>query len=135
MKQRITVTIDSDSYQLLKSADVNISGLVNTAMQKEAAVCVRNAGRRKIRKGWLRSPGLLKRTAPLQTKTGTGEMQFKVYTYKRESRYRLFVDVQSDIVDTPGRRMVIPLAVPVCCRIRSPANFIRWCISGMRAGV
>ncbi|EKS1136572.1 TPA: type II toxin-antitoxin system toxin CcdB [Escherichia coli] len=36
-------------------------------------------------------------------------MQFKVYTYKRESRYRLFVDVQSDIVDTPGRRMVIPL--------------------------
>ncbi|EGN2975534.1 plasmid maintenance protein CcdB, partial [Escherichia coli] len=23
-------------------------------------------------------------------------MQFKVYTYKRESRYRLFVDVQSD---------------------------------------
>ncbi|EEZ8997829.1 plasmid maintenance protein CcdB, partial [Escherichia coli] len=22
-------------------------------------------------------------------------MQFKVYTYKRESRYRLFVDVQS----------------------------------------
>ncbi len=28
-------------------------------------------------------------------------MQFKVYTYK-ESRYRLFVDVQSDIIDTPG---------------------------------
>ncbi|MQK26704.1 plasmid maintenance protein CcdB, partial [Escherichia coli] len=25
------------------------------------------------------------------TRTGTGEMQFKVYTYKRESRYRLFV--------------------------------------------
>lgn len=36
-------------------------------------------------------------------------MQFKVYAYKRESRYRLFVDVQSDIIDTPGRRMVIPL--------------------------
>ncbi|EEY3113673.1 type II toxin-antitoxin system toxin CcdB [Salmonella enterica] len=36
-------------------------------------------------------------------------MQFKVYTCKRESRYSLFVDVQSDIVDTPGRRMVIPL--------------------------
>ena len=35
-------------------------------------------------------------------------MQFKVYAYKRESRYRLFVDVQSDIIDT--RRMVIPLA-------------------------
>ena len=36
-------------------------------------------------------------------------MQVKVYAYKRESRYRLFVDVQSDIIDTPGRRMVIPL--------------------------
>ncbi|EDR5405303.1 type II toxin-antitoxin system toxin CcdB [Salmonella enterica] len=36
-------------------------------------------------------------------------MQFKVYACKRESRYRLFVDVQSDIIDTPGRRMVIPL--------------------------
>ncbi|EDV9699820.1 plasmid maintenance protein CcdB, partial [Salmonella enterica subsp. enterica serovar Salford] len=36
-------------------------------------------------------------------------MQFKVYTYKRESRYSLFVDVQSNIIDTPGRRMVIPL--------------------------
>ncbi|MGS9121296.1 type II toxin-antitoxin system antitoxin CcdA, partial [Salmonella enterica subsp. enterica serovar Infantis] len=36
MKQRSTVTIDSDSYQLRKSADVNISGLVNTAMQTEA---------------------------------------------------------------------------------------------------
>lgn len=41
-------------------------------------------------------------------RTGTGEMQFKVYTYKRGSRYRLFVDVQSDIIDMPGRRMVIP---------------------------
>ncbi|MGE5989794.1 type II toxin-antitoxin system toxin CcdB [Klebsiella michiganensis] len=36
-------------------------------------------------------------------------MQFKVHAYKRESRYRLFVDVQSDMIDTPGRRMVIPL--------------------------
>jgi toxin CcdB len=48
--------------------------------------------------------------ARLPMKTGTGEMQYRVYAYKRkESRYRLFVDVQSDIVDTPGRRMVIPL--------------------------
>lgn len=36
-------------------------------------------------------------------------MQFTVYEYKRESHYRLFVDVQSDIIETPGRRMVIPL--------------------------
>lgn len=36
-------------------------------------------------------------------------MQFTVYQYKRVSHYKMFVDVQSDIVDTPGRRMVIPL--------------------------
>ncbi|NDL66049.1 type II toxin-antitoxin system toxin CcdB [Acerihabitans arboris] len=36
-------------------------------------------------------------------------MQFTVYQYKRASHYKMFVDVQSDIVDTPRRRMVIPL--------------------------
>ena len=36
MKQRITVTVDSDSYQLLKAYDVNIYGLVSTTMQNEA---------------------------------------------------------------------------------------------------
>ncbi|ENG73214.1 protein CcdA [Escherichia coli p0305293.8] len=36
MKQRITVTVDSDSYQLLKAYDVNISGLVSTTMKNEA---------------------------------------------------------------------------------------------------
>ncbi|MFC3394275.1 MULTISPECIES: type II toxin-antitoxin system toxin CcdB [Brenneria] len=36
-------------------------------------------------------------------------MQFIVYQYKRVSHYKMFVDVQSDIVDTPKRRMVIPL--------------------------
>ncbi|NAT79658.1 type II toxin-antitoxin system toxin CcdB [Dickeya dadantii] len=36
-------------------------------------------------------------------------MQFIVYEYKRTSHYKIFVDVQSDIVDTPKRRMVIPL--------------------------
>lgn len=62
MKQRITVTVDSDSYQLLKAYDVNISGLVNTTMQHEARRlrAERNAGRLKIRKGWPRPPGLLK---------------------------------------------------------------------------
>lgn len=42
-------------------------------------------------------------------KTGIGDMQFIVYEYKRASHYKMFVDVQSDIIDTPGRRMVIPL--------------------------
>lgn len=28
-------------------------------------------------------------TAPLPMKTGTGEMQFRVYAYKKESRYCL----------------------------------------------
>ncbi|MFJ5361218.1 type II toxin-antitoxin system toxin CcdB [Pectobacterium sp. CHL-2024] len=36
-------------------------------------------------------------------------MQFIVYQYKRASHYKMFVDVQSDIVETPKRRMVIPL--------------------------
>jgi len=36
-------------------------------------------------------------------------MQFVVYQYKRQSTYKMFVDVQSDIVETPGRRMVLPL--------------------------
>ena len=60
MKQRITVTVDSDSYQLLKAYDVNISGLVSTTMRTKPGDCAQNAGRLKIRKGWQRSPGLLK---------------------------------------------------------------------------
>ncbi|ACS86814.1 MULTISPECIES: type II toxin-antitoxin system toxin CcdB [Pectobacteriaceae] len=36
-------------------------------------------------------------------------MQFIVYEYKRASHYKMFVDVQSDIVETPKRRMAIPL--------------------------
>ncbi|MDO1959789.1 type II toxin-antitoxin system CcdA family antitoxin, partial [Escherichia coli] len=36
MRQRITVTVDSDSYQSLKAYDVNISGLVSTPVQNEA---------------------------------------------------------------------------------------------------
>ncbi|EDA2592395.1 type II toxin-antitoxin system antitoxin CcdA [Salmonella enterica subsp. enterica serovar Urbana] len=32
----MTVTVDSDNYQLLRAYDVNISGLVNTTMQHEA---------------------------------------------------------------------------------------------------
>ena len=72
MKQRITVTVDSDSYQLLKAYDVNISGLVSTTLQNEA--------RRLRAERW-------------QAENQEG-----------------MVDVQSDIIDTPGRRMVIPLA-------------------------
>lgn len=40
LKQRITVTVDSDSYQLLKAYDINTSGLVNTTMPNEAR-CLR----------------------------------------------------------------------------------------------
>ena len=36
-------------------------------------------------------------------------MQFDVYEYKRTSHYQFFVDVQSNILDTPGFRMAIPL--------------------------
>ncbi len=56
-------------------------------------------------------------------------MQFKVYTYKRESRYRLFVDVQSDIIDTPATDGDPP-PVHVCCQIKSPVNFTRGAYRG-----
>jgi len=36
-------------------------------------------------------------------------MQFRIYEYKRASHYKMFVDVQSDILDTPDGRMAIPL--------------------------
>lgn len=57
MKQRITVTVDSDSYQLLKAYDVNISGLVSTTMQNEARR-LRAERWQKIGKVWLRWPAL-----------------------------------------------------------------------------
>ncbi|BBU78685.1 hypothetical protein EIMP300_00850 [Escherichia coli] len=115
MKQRITVTVDSDSYQLLKAYDVNISGLVSTTMQNEARRLRAERWKAENQEGMAEVARFIEmngsyRANNLLTRTGTGEMQFKVYTYKRESRYRLFVDVQSDIIDTPGRRMVIPLA-------------------------
>ena len=110
MKQRITVTVDSDSYQLLKAYDVNISGLVSTTMQNEARRLRAERWKAENQEGMAEVAWFIEMNGSFEMRTGTGEMQFKVYTYKRESRYRLFVDVQSDIIDTPGRRMVIPLA-------------------------
>lgn len=107
MKQRITVTVDSDSYQLLKAYDVNISGLVSTTMQNEARRLRAERWKAENQEGMAEVARFIEMNGSLPMRTGTGEMQFKVYTYKRESRYRLFVDVQSDIIDTPGRRMVI----------------------------
>lgn len=36
MKHRVSVTVDKDNYQMLSAAGVNISGLVNDAIGKEA---------------------------------------------------------------------------------------------------
>lgn len=36
MKHRVSVTVDKDNYQILNAAGVNISGLVNDAIGKEA---------------------------------------------------------------------------------------------------
>ncbi|TLI07491.1 type II toxin-antitoxin system toxin CcdB [Escherichia coli O25b:H4] len=110
MKQRITVTVDSDSYQLLKAYDVNISGLVSTTMQNEARRLRAERWKAENQEGMAEVARFIEMNGSFADENRTGEMQFKVYTYKRESRYRLFVDVQSDIIDTPGRRMVIPLA-------------------------
>lgn len=37
MKHRVSVTVDKDNYQVLSSAGINISGLVNDAIRKEAS--------------------------------------------------------------------------------------------------
>ncbi|MFE8117594.1 type II toxin-antitoxin system antitoxin CcdA [Brenneria goodwinii] len=36
MKHRVSVTVDKDNYQVLSAAGVNISGLVNDVIGKEA---------------------------------------------------------------------------------------------------
>ncbi|KEY59788.1 type II toxin-antitoxin system antitoxin CcdA [Serratia sp. DD3] len=36
MKHRVSVTVDKDNYQVLISAGINISGLVNDTIGKEA---------------------------------------------------------------------------------------------------
>lgn len=47
------------------------------------------------------------------------------FTPVKESRYRLFVDVQSDIIDTPGRRMAVPLVSARLLSEKVPAIFTR----------
>ena len=100
MKQRITVTVDSDSYQLLKAYDVNISGLVAQYAEWSPSSAYRTLKAENQEKDGWKSPSLLK-WGSFADENGTGEMQFK-FTPIKESRYRLFVDVQSDIIDTPG---------------------------------
>ncbi len=84
MKQRITVTVDSDSYQLLKAYDVNISGL-GTTMQNEARRLRAERWKAENQEGMAEVARFIEldEMALLPTRTGTGEMQFKVYTYKR----------------------------------------------------
>lgn len=36
MKHRISVTVDKENYQLLSASGINISGIVNDAIRKEA---------------------------------------------------------------------------------------------------
>ncbi len=36
MKHRVSITVDKENYQVLSSAGINISGLVNEAIRKEA---------------------------------------------------------------------------------------------------
>lgn len=36
MKHRVSVTVDKDNYQVLSAAGINISGLVNDVIGKEA---------------------------------------------------------------------------------------------------
>ncbi|MCA6926040.1 type II toxin-antitoxin system antitoxin CcdA [Pectobacterium versatile] len=51
MKHRVSVTVDKDNYQVLSAAGVNISGLVNDAIGKEARRIKAEAWRKENREG------------------------------------------------------------------------------------
>ncbi len=108
MKQRITVTVDSDSYQLLKAYDVNISRLVSTTLQNEARRLRAERWQAENQEGMAEVARFIEMNGSFcRREQGLVKCSLR-FTPIKESRYRLFVDVQSDIIDTPGRRMVIP---------------------------
>lgn len=51
MKHRVSVTVDKDNYQVLSAAGVNISGLVNDAIGKEARRIKAEAWKKENREG------------------------------------------------------------------------------------
>lgn len=54
MKHRASVTVDKEHYLELLAAGVNISGLVNEAIGREARRIGLNAGKQRTGKGWKR---------------------------------------------------------------------------------
>ena len=51
MKHRVSVSVDKDNYQVLSAAGVNISGLVNDAIGKEARRIKAEAWKKENREG------------------------------------------------------------------------------------
>ena len=51
MKHRVSVTVDKDNYQILNAAGVNISGLVNDAIGREARRIKAEAWKKENREG------------------------------------------------------------------------------------
>ncbi|MEC5344246.1 type II toxin-antitoxin system antitoxin CcdA [Brenneria populi] len=51
MKHRISVTVDKDNYQVLSAAGINISGLVNDVIGKEARLIKAEAWKKENREG------------------------------------------------------------------------------------
>lgn len=51
MKHRISVTVDKDNYQVLSAAGINISGLVNDVIGKEARRIKTEVWKEKNREG------------------------------------------------------------------------------------
>ncbi|AUH01927.1 hypothetical protein CWC46_20295 [Prodigiosinella confusarubida] len=51
MKHRVSVTVDKDNYQVLSAAGVNISGLVNDVIGKEARRIKAEAWKKENREG------------------------------------------------------------------------------------
>ena len=107
MKQRITVTVDSDSYQLLKAYDVNISGLVSTTLQNEARrLRAERWQAENQEKGWLRVARFIEMNGSFcRREQGLVKCSLRFTPIKKAVIVCLWM---SGDIDTPGRQMDPP---------------------------
>ncbi len=75
MKHRVSVTVDKDNYQVLSAAGVNISGLVNDAIGKEARRIKAEEWKKENREGCL-----IEKSTTLSKRSCLGE----AFTYTTE---------------------------------------------------
>lgn len=127
MKHRASVTVDKEHYLELLAAGVNISGLVNEAIGREARRIQAERWKAENREGMEEVANFIAQHGSLPTKTGAGDAVHRLRIHARA--IIVFVDVQSDIVETPGRRIVIPLLESHHLSERLISSFSRWLAS------